>query len=310
MEKTNIEYFNNYLKLFIINIKNSFEEYGEVIDKYYKDLIESETCNDDKYVKRFTNKMKKYKKQVAEKDDSIFNNEIYILKNINFKDIWISGELSDNNKEKIWEYLQTLFILSETIINDANTIKNLIKSFKKINDNGLENVEKESNSDENETEKSESDENKEAGDNQDTDDELLNMIKNLSSDKEDKTEIDEKFIEEGLIGKLASELTEELNLDDIDLNLKESKNVNDIFSNLMNGDNSLKFMNLIQTVGNKIQNKVQNGEFNQNDLFSEAKKVMSTLQDKNNIFEQLMKTENDQSLNKTHERLKNKLKKK
>ena len=328
MEQTNIEHFNSYLKLFITNIKNSFEEYSPTIDKYYKELLESETCNDDKYVKRYTTKMKKYKTQVSKKDDSIFNNDIYIFKNINFKDIWISGELSENNKEKIWEYLQTLFILSETILNDANTIKNLIKSFKKINNQNLEpgnDAEDSTNpATDNDTEDSTKpepvndtdDSTNPATDNdaedstKPDDDDLINMIKNLSSDKSDKSKIDEKFIEEGLIGKLANELTEELSLDDMDLNLKDSKNVNDIFSNLMSGDNSLKFMNLIQTVGHKIQNKVQKGEFDQSDLFSEAKKVMSTLQDKNNIFEQLMKTENETPRNKTHERLKNKIKKK
>merc|ERR1711935_392567 len=132
VEKTNIEYFNSYLKLFIENIKETFSEYNDVLNEYYVDLLKDETSNDDKFVKRFMKKMKEYKKFISEKDSLLFENDIYILKNVNFKVIWESGELSDNNKEKIWEYIQTLYILSETIINDTNTITNLIESFKKI----------------------------------------------------------------------------------------------------------------------------------------------------------------------------------
>merc|ERR1711976_862513 len=132
MEKTNIQYFNDYLKLFIKNIKDTFNEYENVLNDYYKDLIETENNNDDKYVKRFMNKMKEHKAYISDKNDKLFETDIYILKNVNFKTLWEAGELSDNNKEKIWEYIQTLYILAETIINDTNTITNLINSFKKL----------------------------------------------------------------------------------------------------------------------------------------------------------------------------------
>lgn len=286
MEKTNIEYFNDYLKLFIKNIIESFSEYKDVLEEYYKELLESETSNDDKYVKRYMNKMKEHKNHISEKNESLFENDIYILKNVNFKTLWVSGELSDNNKEKIWEYIQTLYILSETIINDTNTITNLIQSFKKLRENNDENTE-------------------DADTQENIDNDLMNMIQNLSSEKED---IDENFLKDGLIGKLANELTDELNIEDLNINMENSNNIDDIFSNLISGDNSLKFMNLIQTVGNKIQNKVQNGEFQQNDLFNEAKKIMSNLQGDNNVFNNLL---NEQKpINKTQERLKKKTRKK
>ena len=102
MEKTNIQYFNDYLKLFIKNIKDTFNEYENVLNDYYKDLIETENNNDDKYVKRFMNKMKEHKAYISDKNDKLFETDIYILKNVNFKTLWESGELSDNNKEKIW----------------------------------------------------------------------------------------------------------------------------------------------------------------------------------------------------------------
>ena len=68
----------------------------------------------------------------------------------------------------------------------------------------------------------------------------------------------------------------------------------------MKGDNSLNFMNLIQTVGQKIDNKIQSGELNQGELMGEAIKMMGAMQNKNtNIFQNM-----HQSTNPTKERLK------
>lgn len=251
MEKTNIEQFNSFLKLFIENIMETFDEYKEVIMEYYKDLLETERCSDDKYVKRFLNKLKDYKTHISEENDDMFKEDIYLLKNVNFKTLWNSGEISETNKKKIWEYLQTLYVLSETIINDTHTISELVKQFKYVKDN----------------------DSKEASD-PNIDKDVFNMLKNLSSSNNN---IENLFTESGMIGKLADELTTELDIGNMDLgvDIDGNKNMDDIFSSLINGDNSLKFMNLIQTVGNKIQTKIQKGEIDATDLLSEAQNVMS-----------------------------------
>ncbi len=43
-----------------------------------------------------------------------------------------------------------------------------------------------------------------------------------------------------------------------------------MFSNLISGDNPMKFMNLLQTVGQKIQDKVSSEGIDQNDLINES----------------------------------------
>ena len=213
MEKTNIEHFNSFLKQFIENIIESFDEYKEVITNYYKDLLESDTCNDDKYVKRFLNKTKDYKQFISEENNDLFKEDIYLLKNVNFKDIWNSGEISDNNKKKIWEYLQTLYVLSETIINDTKTISELVNQFKNINE-----PEEESDS--------QTDPN--------IDKDVFKMLKNLSNSNNEN--VDNIFNESGMIGKLASELTEELDINNLDLGI-----------DLESGDGNINFfiINLI-----------------------------------------------------------------
>ena len=274
MSKTNIEYFNNHFKTFVNNIISTFPEYKEVLENYYDDLLEQDICNNDKYVKRFMIKLKDCKTLISNKNDDLFKESIYILKNVDFKELWTSGEVSDTNKAKIWEYLQTLFILSETIFNDSNTIKNLVEGIKHLQS---------------------SEENPKP----DLDEDIVKMLKNLSEETKSET-LESDFLENGILGKLAGELTQEMDLGDI--NIEQSDNVNDVFTNLISGDNPLKFMNLIQTVGQKIQTKVENGEFDQDALFNEAKKMMGGLQNKdNNMFDELMKS------NPTRDRLRQKL---
>ena len=83
----------------------------------------------------------------------------------------------------------------------------------------------------------------------------------------------------------------------MDLNINEGDGVNDIFSNLLSGDNPKKFMDLIQSVGDKIQNKVSSGDLNQGDLISEAGKMMGALGGDNPMFNNLFNQAQNQSRN-------------
>ena len=107
-------------------------EYSEILFSYYQPLLTAENCNDDKYVKRFMIKTQEFKEMITNKNDDLFDNDIYILKNINFKDIW-KLEVIKKNKDKMWEYIQTLFILGQTIISDSERVKNLVKNIKSAN---------------------------------------------------------------------------------------------------------------------------------------------------------------------------------
>ena len=74
-------------------------------------------------------------------------------------------------------------------------------------------------------------------------------------------------------------------------------------------------MNLIQTVGQKIQGKVESGSFNQADLFSEAQKMMGCLQndDSMKMFNDLVNKQSEEfndsnsTSNPTRDRLRKKL---
>ena len=63
-----------------------------------------------------------------------------------------------------------------------------------------------------------------------------------------------------------------------------------MFSNLISGDNPMKFMNLLQTVGQKIQDKVSSEGIDQNDLINEATQMMGSLSGGgNSMFDALLK---------------------
>lgn len=270
MSQTNIEYFNSTLKQLVNNIIEFYPEYKENLEEYYKDIIENECNNDDKYIKRFMRKFENLKNDVSTKNNNIFSEKLFILKNIDFKEIWENEKTTEKNKETIWDYLQSLYVIGESIISDSGKIQKLIENFKKVRNKE-------------EIEDHADDENKE----------IYNMIKNLSEKQQsaENTPIDENILNNGLIGKLAKELAEDINLDEMDLGIdKDSGNVGDIFGKLMGGDNPMKFMSLIQNVGQKIQNKLSDGNIDESKLVEEAQNMMGMLGNNNPMLNNLLKT--------------------
>ena len=201
---------------------------------------------------------------------------IFILKNLDFKILFESEDLSDESREKMWEYIQTLFVLGESIISDSERIKKLVKNFKRLREpvDGEDNAEAQEAKEENEPDQE--------------DEQILNMLKNLS-ERNQNTPLDENMFKDGMIGKLAQELSEELDIEKMGLNINEDSNVDSIFSNLLSGDNPMKFMNLIQTVGQKIQTKMDENGLDQEQLVNEATSMMSNLQGGNSMFDNILK---------------------
>ena len=96
--KTNIEYFNHTLKLFINDVIKMQPDYKDTLEEYYSELLNSETSNDDKYIKRFMRKIGDYKSQISQKDESLFENSILILKNTDFHELWNWSGFTDEFK--------------------------------------------------------------------------------------------------------------------------------------------------------------------------------------------------------------------
>lgn len=279
-DKTSIEYFNDYTRDFVRDVQTTFPEYKDLLGEYYEDILTEESNNTDKHVKRFMRKMKDFKNEVASKSPDLYKEPVFILKNLDFKILFESEDLSEESREKMWDYIQTLFVLGESIINDSERVKKLVRNFKRLRN--PEEVAQSETSSEAVTETAEEEEP------DDEDRQILEMLKNLSERKPEKP-LDENMFENGMIGKLAQELSEELDIEKMGLNISEEGNVDSIFSNLLSGDNPMKFMNLIQTVGKKIQTKMDENGLDQEALVNEATSMMSNLQGNNSLFDNLMK---------------------
>ena len=99
--------------------------------------------------------------------------------------------------------------------------------------------------------------------------------KSKNSKSEDtKLPFDDNFIENSSIGKLAKEISEELNPDD----LKDLENPSDLIGTLFGngGSGNSKISNIIGKVVSKVGDKIKNGSLNHDLLGSEAKNIMNS----------------------------------
>mgnify|MGYP001399722463 CR=1 FL=1 len=293
---TYLEKFNFYLTNFLTELNTVFPEYNEIFVNNYSDIFpqteESKSNKTDKYVKDFMSNINEYTKQVAQKDDTIFkgDKEINFLLGLDFRNLWIK-DINEKTRESIWKYLQTLYVIGKKVVGEDDEINELLNKFTlQTGDASQEEMMKNI---KNET------------------DEMMNMFKNLSQieqnpDLPNTSENDMKnLFEGGVISDIAKELTNELNLDNLDMG--EPNNINEAFANLMGGGNGNKgFFDLVTKVGEKIQNKVQSGEVNQNDLMNEAQKMMGGLKDPNKMAN-IMKNRQQQHGGATRDRLRKKL---
>ena len=285
---TYVEKFNFYLKSFIDELVTVYPEYKDLLESEYKILYSEEKSNTDEFVKEYISVTKQHNSSIAKKDDSIFKglNEINILRKIDFRDLW-SKDINNNTRESIWKYLQTLIVIGRKVIGDDDEINDLLRKFNESDGEKLgESVQRET-------------------------EEMMNMLKNMTEMNQDPDSIPESeddnemknLFEGGIISDIAKELTGELDLENMDIG--EPKNMNDAFNNIMGGGNN-NFFNLINKVGEKIQNKVQSGEINQNDLMNEATKMMGGLKNPDKMAK-ILKNQQKKTGGDTRERLKRKL---
>ena len=281
MSLTYTEKFNFYLKSFLNEMVVIFPEYKTDIEISYTELLKEENCNSDIYIKEYMNSIKNYNSYVAKKDDVLFkqSNELFFIRKIDFRNVW-AKDIDEKTRENIWKYLQTLIVLGKKVIGDDDEIEQLLDNF---NNPEVENMKKETEN-------------------------MMDMLKNMTQTIPEPQNTENNSFQGGIINDIAKELTSELNLDN--LNIGEPKNMNEAFNNLLGGNNGGNFLDLINKVGAKIQNKVQSGSINQGDLMKEAQNMMGSLKNPEKIAKEMMKNVNPHSGNSTRDRLRKKLEEK
>ena len=267
----NLECFNNILRDFIKELIAIFPKYKDVLTDNYSGILEGKTTNN--HVKDYIDNVSEYINDITKHNDNIFkeNNELYFIKGINFCDLW-KESMTKNTKNQIWKYLKTLFLIGKKVLETTDDINTIINNFKNNEDFDMSNLDEESKS-------------------------VLNVLESMSEvTDEDKIKNYEDALSKSSIGKLASELVEEINIDQS--GLENCDNPADIFKNLI-GSN---FMNIVGKVGNKLQEKMDEGELNERDLITDAQNLMSMMSGSETMGDLFSMFQNNQSNNQSNNR--------
>ena len=245
--------FNQNFRLFLDNLSKIGCD-DELLEQY-----DYSSDPGDTYLQKFYSNCKSISNDIANRDEIIFSEGTVIMEGLNFNKLWNREDLSDENKEVIWNYLHTLYLFAYEHVNETD-LKLVIKNFKTMGSDD-ETLDTETKA-------------------------LINIVNSLS-----KKPIEEEIVTEGAkaagmsfelpeifngtIGNLAKEIAGEIDVDSINLD-NPAGLIQDLLSGNLGGDNDDSgLMSLVKNISDKIQNKLSNGDLNEADLLSNAQEVMS-----------------------------------
>ena len=194
------------------------------------------------------------------------------LPNIDFSELW-KCDISDKTRETIWKYLQLLLFSVIGNMSNGDSFKDTAKLFEAIDEGEFK-----SKLEETVTQMQDlfnfndqhSDNENEGGEQND---------KGLGiDDLPDPEKIHEHVMGmmDGKLGSLAKEIAEET-AEEMCLNMEEGSTVNDVFEKLFK--NPGKIMNLVKSVGTKLDSKIKDGDLKESELIEEASEMMSKMKD-------------------------------
>lgn len=252
------------MEKFETNLIQFYEELKTIVpDLFKKDGVDDGLCievslpeGSDERVYFFVENWYPHMEYVSKGDLEHFvksNISPDLFPNLSFIDVM--SVVNEKNRSVIWEYLHTLFIWSMS----TDQVKE-----------------------------------KRDGSNPETDrdkliketiDEYPNLIVKMVSWKRNKAEpennepspeIDETFLENSSISKLAREISQEIDIDEMK-NLQDIQDPTTIFKSLLSGDDNSGIGKLLKTVTDKLKTKMESGEVNQEDLFKDANTLLQSM---------------------------------
>ena len=231
-------------KIIVSDVKDSLPETAHVYEHCVKVLPE-----------RFFDILYKNEELFSKED---INTEF--IPGIDFRVLWNSEGVSETIHETLWKYLQLLVFMLVGNINSGETFGDTAKLFEAINEDDLKQKLEE------------------------TMGQMKDMFGNLNEeptninldDLPDPNEIHDHIngLLDGKLGCLAKEIAEET-AQDLELEMEEGSNVNDVFQKLFK--NPGKLMNLVKSVGNKLDTKIKSGDIKESELMREASDIMEKM---------------------------------
>ena len=276
--------FIKVIKDLVSDLKITFPEYNTFIDKWWKskdyfnyiDEEEERIKAYEKSVKSSSKLLFEFSKKklpprffdILYQNEDIFKEESEIdtefLPQIHFKNLWQS-DISSKTKETIWKYLQLILFSVVGSLDNKDAFGDTAKMFEAINEDEFKNKLQETLSQIQGLFDM-------SGGNIPTNlDEGLNP-----NDLPDAEKINEHItgMLDGKIGQLAREIAEDTAAN-LNMDFENTTDMKDIFTKLMK--NPTKLMDLVKTVGNKLDTKLKSGELKESEMIQEATEIMNKM---------------------------------
>lgn len=264
----------NFLKIFASFVKelsSSFPEYESVIYENYNSVIDSTdfSLQDNELMKEFMDRIDKSSDLIKSKNEKLFMNDEVLLTGVSFKNIW-SSKINEKTKDSIWKYLQAFSLLNLSYrANDElkQTLESLSSGEKNLNTKDKELIKELKNI-------------KELGE---------DIKKENVSEKEKKEDKDnsepnplEDMIKNSQIGKIAEEVSNSINMEEMLGDLNDDSDMGEVFSKLVSGGGIGKIFEGINKV---VTEKVDDNELSKEDLQKEAMEMCENMGQ--NLFSQM-----------------------
>lgn len=210
--------------------------------------------------------------------------DVHFLPGVDFKKLYNCENVSENTRKAIWKYLQVILLASVNSVKDKADFGDTMNLFNGIDAEDLHEKISETLSGISDFFKSVEPEEEKDGNEADgytdgegeipsfSDFEKTFDFEKMAGSMPNAEDLNShlKNLFNGKIGSLAKEMAEEI-AKDLEGVLGDQENVenpNDIFKNMLK--NPKKFLDLIKTVGSKLNAKMQSGEISKDDLMKEA----------------------------------------
>ena len=285
--------FHSVIKDFVTDLTITFPEYSYLWAKWSDPSI-----SDYDIEQLYGYSMTVYPERffdILYQTDSIFDDDcetnVYFLPNVNFKLLFRCDGISENTKKTMWKYLQLMLFTVVGGVNDKTKFGEAINMFDGIDETELQEKLAETiagmtdffKTTENENADSENKNNDASTDEEQTApnpnmEGFKNMFENMPNAENLQDHL--KTLFDGKIGKLAKEMAEEISGDFVDIlggDTGDIKNTQDVLKKLMK--NPKKIMDLMKTVGSKLDNKMKSGEISKEEIMKEAGDLMGRMKE-------------------------------
>uniref|UniRef100_A0A6C0BTN6 Uncharacterized protein n=1 Tax=viral metagenome TaxID=1070528 RepID=A0A6C0BTN6_9ZZZZ len=262
---------------FIRDLSKTFPELKNCLYRNYESEITNESINLEECpkIKEFLDKIKLNEEFIKNKDESFFQKDFELLEEISFKRLW-EKNISDKTKNIIWKYLQSFSIININL-NSSDKLKDILESMKESEEISKDKIK----------------DKKTAKDLKD----LKKLTENISEPEVTEDELDLENMLGGMmnsdIGKIAKEVAENMDFENILGNVDESSNPMELMSQLLNPE---KMNSIFQNINQVMDTKVKNGDLKPEDLKKEAENMYGNMSS-NPMFSSMMNQMNQHQNN-------------